>query len=481
MVKRDVEVSFTLPYLVGVASNFAVLQRMSMKRSENLWLCIVSDCVSQAEQQLKTAQTNSSHPIEVLKLVASGDATLPPAVRQAAAVHFKNIVKKGWDLSEDVDTEGIIISEADRQTIKSHLVQLMYTTHPQIQSQLSEAISLIANCDFPDRWSNLLPELVQQFNTQNHAVLVGVLKTANGVFRRFRYVGRSDDLYRVIIYSLEQIQAPLLDLTKRVSHTIDVAISASDIPTCRLCFEAMRIIFRIFYSLNYQDLPEFFEDHMAEWMVEFAKVLQFSNAALDDEFEEFQPGCVDQAQTAIIENLHLYASKDEDVFVEKFLPEFVKLVWIRLGTVTTLPKHDQLAVVSIKFLASLVEKPMHRLLFSDVATLQELFIKIVVPNLKFRDSDEEIFEDNPRDYIISEVEGLESESRRLRSLDLLKAMTRQFLPETTTICGEQVQLMLAEYNSSPNEKWMSKDIAVSFVSISVQLQELTSLANEYAS
>ena len=29
---------------------------------------------------------------------------------------------------------------------------------------------------------------------------------------------------------------------------------------------ALRTIARIFFSLNWQDLPEYFEDHMAEWM-----------------------------------------------------------------------------------------------------------------------------------------------------------------------------------------------------------------------
>jgi len=29
---------------------------------------------------------------------------------------------------------------------------------------------------------------------------------------------------------------------------------------------ALRTMARIFFSLNWQDLPEYFEDHMAEWM-----------------------------------------------------------------------------------------------------------------------------------------------------------------------------------------------------------------------
>ena len=39
-----------------------------------------------------------------------------------------------------------------------------------------------------------------------------------------------------------------------------------------------------------QDLPEYFEDHMAEWMGGFAKLLEYKNDALVDEDEEMVPG-----------------------------------------------------------------------------------------------------------------------------------------------------------------------------------------------
>ena len=43
------------------------------------------------------------HLSEVLRLIASMDGqNANPAIRQAAAVHFKNIVKKGWDVNAEV-------------------------------------------------------------------------------------------------------------------------------------------------------------------------------------------------------------------------------------------------------------------------------------------------------------------------------------------------------------------------------------------
>ena len=258
----------------------------------------------------------------------------------------------------------------------------MCTVPPQIQAQISEAISLIAKVDYPHNWDNLLPELVQQFGSSDPAVVNGVLKTADGIFKRFRYVGRSDALYTIIKYTLERIQAPLLTLFVEIGKAVDALSNDPAQLVPRL--ESLRIMNRIFYSLNYQDLPEFFEDHIQEWMGQFSKYLQYSNPCVTDESEEIEPGPIDKLQAAIIQNLDLYASKDEEVFLP-FLPDFTTLIWNRLLTVTSYPKHDNLATTSIRFLSSLVSKLMHKALFQDEATLREIVLKIVIPNLMFRE------------------------------------------------------------------------------------------------
>lgn len=258
----------------------------------------------------------------------------------------------------------------------------MCTVPPQIQAQVSESISLIAEVDYPEQWDNLLPELVQQFSSTDSSVVIGVLKTANSIFKRFRYVGRSDELYRIIAYTLERIQAPLLALFVETGKAVDAM--ANDPVQLKPRLESLRLMCRIFYSLNYQDLPEFFEDHIQEWMEQFAKYLQYNNPQIVDESEESDPSPIDKLQAAIVQNLALYADKDEEPFLP-FLANFTKLVWNLLLTVTSLPKHDILATTSIRFLSSLVSKLMHKNLFQDEGTLREIVQKIVIPNLMFRE------------------------------------------------------------------------------------------------
>lgn len=253
---------------------------------------------------------------------------------------------------------------------------------PQIKVQCSECISLIADVDFPKRWDNLLPELVLKFNSPDPAVVEGVLMTANSIFKPFRYVQKSDALFGDILYALGHIQQPLLMLFKSISQSLSGF--ANDINQLKPRMESLRLICRIFYSLNWQDLPEYFEDHMGEWMEAFSNFLKYDNPTLTDKDEEDEPSPIDKLQVAIIENLSLYSSKDEEPFIP-FLPNFTTLVWNLLMNVTSMPKHDGLATTSMKFLSSLVAKLMHRDLFKDENTLMQIISKIVVPNLVIRE------------------------------------------------------------------------------------------------
>ena len=258
----------------------------------------------------------------------------------------------------------------------------MCTVPPKIQALVSESISLIAAVDYPEKWDNLLPELVQKMGQPDINVVCGILATANSIFKRFRYVQRSEALYATIVYTLKQIQEPLLILFVEMGKAVQAAASDRDQLVRR--FDALRSMSRIFFSLNYQDLPEYFEDHINEWMGEFAKYLEYNNPLLVDEGEEDIPSPIDKLQAAIVENLALYADKDEESFIP-FLEKFTSLVWNLLIGLSSYRKHDVLVTKSIRFLSSLVQKQMHRKLFESEQTLREIVSRIVIPNLMVRE------------------------------------------------------------------------------------------------
>lgn len=149
----------------------------------------------------------------------------------------------------------ILIPAQDRLLIKTHLVELMCTVPKQIQSQIGESIALIAESDFPKQWENLLPDLISRITVVgpniDWDVMNGVLLTANSIFKRFRYVQRSDELYADILYVLNLIQEPLTKLFLGLVGVLEGG-SGGGLKEKVDCLAALRSTCRIFYSLNYQ-------------------------------------------------------------------------------------------------------------------------------------------------------------------------------------------------------------------------------------
>ena len=56
-------------------------------------------------------------------------------------------------------------------------------------------------------------------------------------------------------------------------------------------------------------------------------------------------------------------------------------------------------------MTSVCDRPHYKGLFEDQSNLQSICEKVIVPNMEFRDADEEEFEDNPEEYIRRDIEG----------------------------------------------------------------------------
>ena len=413
-------------------------------------------CCFIAEEVISSLEVQQGFSIVVLSLIealSSSDTGDDKAVRSFGAVLFKNMVKKRW-----VSDEEELIPAADRDSIKTHLVELMCSTPSEVQRQLAEAVTIISSHDFPGNWQSLLPHLVDKMGTDDTHVLHGVMLTMNSILKCFRNVHKSDPLYEKLVYCLDLLQEPL---TKKYveMRTVLSSVSTVDFNQTLMVMETIRLMTRIFYSLNWQDIPEFFEDNCSTWMEEFSNYLSYENPSLENEDETNEPGCIEKLKAAIIENLVLYATKYEDVFTD-YLSGFTSLVWQLLVEIKSQPKFDILATVSIKFLTTVSSKQMNMELFTD-EILQQIVEHIVVPNLVATEMDEEIFEDNPLDYIRKDIEGSDQDTRRRCAVDLVRSLLKFFPEKTTQLCISYIVGMLAEYQK--NMDWRAKDGALHLV------------------
>jgi exportin-2 (importin alpha re-exporter) len=51
---------------------------------------------------------------------------------------------------------------------------------------------------------------------------------------------------------------------------------------------------------------------------------------------------------------------------------------------------------------------------------------VVIPNITLRDSDSELFEDNPQEYITRDIEGSDANTRRRSACELVKGLRKHY-------------------------------------------------------
>ncbi|XP_025201498.1 exportin-2 [Melanaphis sacchari] len=411
----------------------------------------------QAENFLLSIECNKNYPLLLLHIISAPNDVNVDLVKKIGSVTFKNYIKRNWPIDED--TLQNKIHQEDRILIKEQIVTVMLSAPDAVQKQLSDAISLIGKYDFPDQWPNLLTTLIENFAAFANAPasdltpINGALETAHSLFRKYRYELKSQKLWTEIKFVLDTFAKPLTELFVLTMNLCEVSKDPK-------VYNVILVLTKIFYSLNYQDLPEFFEDNMQIWIGNFQKLLELEIKELETESDD-ETGVLHQIQSQICENISLYAQKYEEEF-SSFMRSLVTIIWKLLIKTGSQPKYDTLVINALQFLSTTVIKPQYRDLFDDPSVFSAICEKVAIPNMQFKASDEELFEDNPEEYIRRDIEGSDVDTRRRAACDLVKALSKEFEQVTMSSFGLYVKSMLEQYAAN-EQNWRSKDAALFLV------------------
>lgn len=257
-----------------------------------------------AEEQLRRVEVEAGFAQVLLTLAADG--AVPLGVRQAGAVYFKNLVRQRWADDERP------IAPADKEAVKAGLLGLMVSVPELVRRQLSEALSMVSAHDFPEAWPGLLPELVAQLggaaSSRSFSLLRALLHTAHAMFKGYRHEFKSDELFTKMKYVLGLLQAPLLTLASMLTAAL-AELQPADAATAAELLGCLQVAVEVHVDLASQELPEYFEDHMAQWMAAFQKLLAYAPpAGLGGEPDE-PPGPLEHCQAAVVGCLSLYIEK----------------------------------------------------------------------------------------------------------------------------------------------------------------------------
>ena len=222
-------------------------------------------------------------------------------------------------------------------------------------------------------------------------------------------------------------------------------------------FTQLHLMIKLFYDLSCHDLPPVFEDNLPAIASILHKYLTYDNQLLHTDDDD-EAGLLEYVRAGIFEALTLYVEKFLDAF-GPLVGQFIQSSWSFLTTIGQQTKYDILVSRALQFLTSVGGMPEHAAAFQAEETLSQIIEKVILPNVSLRESDEELFEDEPIEFIRRDLEGSDSEARRRAATDFLRRLAEKFEQSVTKVTLKYSEHYLAEYAKDPASNWKAKDTA----------------------
>ncbi|KAG2280203.1 hypothetical protein Bca52824_051423 [Brassica carinata] len=381
-----------------------------------------------AERLLFVAAKQSNYGLAVLRLIA--EPSIDEQTRQAAAFNFKNHICSRW-LPCAADSGISPIRDSEKEQINTLIFPLTLSSSRLIQTHLNEALAIISAL------------------AGHYASVNGILRVANTIFNNFRHHQEG----------FLEIFAPLLqELFLKTDSLINCSAGGSAAMLTPL-LESQSLCCRIFFYLNFQELPEFFKDHMNEWMGVFNKCLSCNYPSLESTADGLE--LVDDLRSAVCDNINLYMDKYEEEF-QRFVEGFALAVCTLLREVSKSPIRDQLATRAINFLTTVSTTSAHHALFAVAGDngISDICQSSVIPNLSLREKDKQLFEMDFMEFIRRDMDG---NTRRRIACELLKGLATYYKPQVTQVVSHEIHKLLSSFATNPAAQWKDKDCAIYLV------------------
>jgi exportin-2 (importin alpha re-exporter) len=422
---------------------------------------------AKAEQELSQICRQPGFSTLLLQSLVAPDSQIPVHIKSAMATYFKNHVKNKW-------SEIGVISDEEKEFIKQNLPGLMLSLqNNQLKKIIAASLNIVSTFEFPEKWQNLLPDLVEKLKTNDFNMINGVLKTIDAIFKRFRDAYDSDAVQMTHMkFILEVFSTPFLYLFKAITEQI--TIKADDPKTLEVLFKTVRHLCSIYLSLNSATIPEFMEDNLPQFMGSFKFFLTYKSNApelMESGKDESASGLLTKVKVVVLTIINLNCEKYEEEF-QPYIEQFVTEVWQLLLATGPETKFDSLVTSSLQFLTTISTGVFHTL-FQNDDVLAQICNNVIVPNIKLRKSDKELFEDDPMAYVAKDIEGNDDGTRRRSAFTLVLGLRKNYEEKLTGLFSNHVNILLQEYSANPSKNWAAKDAAV-FIIIALAASKGTS-------
>ncbi|CAD5226159.1 unnamed protein product [Bursaphelenchus okinawaensis] len=419
-----------------------------------------SQIIKQAEQQLDELSKSPGFAQVLLQVISQ--ESVSKDIRVSAAVAFKNFIRKNWNPEGQLAVAPL--DNGERNQIRELVITAMFQMEELYRRQLTQSLCIIGNQDFPRQWPSLMQLLARHLDGDFSHILA-TLTAIEQLVHRYRNERRTDDLIREIILVLQSVAQPITDLFNRLIAMVppegqEIGLSLDE---QNQWLEILLLLSKIYYSLIWQDLPEFFEDHLEEWMSGYLKLLSLKLPNYESRSDDTEPNHLDNIKRVICDIAKLYSQRFEEEFMP-YIMKFIEIVWNLLVQTDHRVRFDSLVNAALGYLSAVCERERYVQIFREPGVLEQICQAVVIKNLTLRNEDLEQFQDEPFDYLKRDIEGLDLETRRRGAVDFVRALTKFFEADVFKVLSQAITQYLNEFQSNPSENWIKKDVVYFLVS-----------------
>lgn len=346
-----------------------------------------------------------------------------------------------------------IMKEETKTVFKDNVVTLLLQVEPGVSAQVKEMISVVVEHakGYYVIWPELMTKLAEILKQKNYQASIDVYDLIRKVIRRYHIEQKSKPLFEEIINTMDKI-CPVLteDGLKFSQFLVSNQVTQNELP----CIQILKRIIQIFYSLNFQDFPEYFEDHLREWIEILCNCIRFKCEvpALYDEFIALK--------TKTLKSINLYFSNYFDDITD-YYTQFYPLIWDLNFLAQKSDSYSRFTKELLQFYGSNIQyQRIKNLKPEDINTMIQ---NLILPNLKMSDNEKEEFEDNPVNFLKSELQEADLESNKYYAINLLKSLINLYSDLINAYINPTIGAMLNQYYTSKDKNWNDKITAINLM------------------
>nr|XP_060632748.1 importin-8 isoform X2 [Anolis sagrei ordinatus] len=409
-----------------------------------------------AENELNQSYKIINFAPSLLQIIVSDQVEFP--VRQAAAIYLKNMVTQYWPDREPPPGEVIFpfnIHENDRQQIRDNIVEGIIRSPDLVRAQLTMCLRAIIKHDFPGHWTAVVDKIGYYLQSPNSGSWLGSLLCLYQLVKTYEYkkAEEREPLIAAMQIFLPRIQQQMIQLLPDNSH-YSVLLQKQ--------------ILKNFYALVQYSLPLQLMNNqtMTQWMEIFRSVIDRSvppetlQIDEDDRPELVWWKCKKWALRIVARLFERYGSpgnvtKEYFAFSEFFLKTYaVGIQQVLLKILDQYRRKEYVAPRVLQQTLNYLNQGVHHCITWKQMKphMQALCEDVIFSLMCYRDEDEELWQEDPYEYIRMKFDVFEDYASPSTAAQLLlytaAKKRKEVLPKMMAFCYQ----ILTEPNVDPRKK-----------------------------